>query len=155
MKRIALVTTFILFSTVLFFSFFSESSENFFPFINTSERSAIFIRDVPVKVEVADTPSARRSGLSGKVSLPQGQGMLFIFDEDDFHGIWMKDMLFAIDIIWIDNKFAVIDIKEDVQPESFPSIFRPSKRSHYVLEVDSGFVEKHNIKIGDIVQLNP
>ena len=58
-------------------------------------------------------------------------------------------MKFAIDVIWLDADYRVIDIARDVQPDSFPQIFEPSKPAFYILEVNAGFTEWNKIKIGD------
>jgi len=75
--------------------------------------------------------------------------MLFIFDNESLHGIWMKDMNFAIDILWIDEGYKVVDIKKDAKPESYPEVFIPEVPSKYVLEVNAGFLEENDIEIGD------
>ena len=123
--------------------------------IPTDEKlTTLYVRDIPLLVEIADMQFTRQLGLSGKPLLPRGEGMLFIFNTDDVHGFWMKDMLFDIDIICIDSSFNIVDIKSDATPESFPDIFKPIKKSRYVLEVNAGFVEEHSIKIGDYIRFD-
>lgn len=123
--------------------------------VSTNEKlTTLYVRDIPLLVEIADTNSLRQTGLSGKLLLERGEGMFFIFDTNDVHGFWMKDMLFDIDIIWIDSSFNIVDVKENVMPESFPQVFKPRGISRYVLEVNAGFVEEYNIKIGDSVRFD-
>ena len=74
---------------------------------------------------------------------------MFVFDQLDFHGIWMKDMKFPIDIIWLDDTQQVVTIKTYISPDSYPEVFRPTQESLYVLEVPAGFVKTAEIKIGD------
>lgn len=105
----------------------------------------ITVSGSPIAVLIADTEKERTKGLSNRSSLPPKQGMLFIFDKDDRYGIWMKDMLFSIDIIWIDEEGNIVDIIEHATPESYPQVFAPEKPARYVLEVPSGFVEIRNI----------
>ena len=54
--------------------------------------------DATLSIEIADTADERIRGLSGRPSLPEGTGLLFIFDTQGLHGIWMKDMSFPIDM---------------------------------------------------------
>jgi hypothetical protein len=68
------------------------------------------------KVEIADTPEKRRAGLMHRVSLPENQGMLFVFEKPGIYGFWMKNTLIPLDIIWLDENFKVVYIKENVQP---------------------------------------
>jgi uncharacterized protein len=111
--------------------------------------STVTIGSTRINVSVADTAEERTQGLSGRENLPENEGLLFIFEKSDRSGFWMKDMNFAIDIIWIDEQFSIIDIKENATPESYPEIFYPKQSARYVLEVPSGTVQSHNIKIGD------
>ena len=92
-------------------------------------------REATLTVEVADTPSARVRGLSGRAALPANRGLLFDFKRDGRHGIWMKDMRFAIDIIWLDHDARVVDVKRGARPETFPEVYRPKRAARYVLEL--------------------
>ena len=89
-------------------------------------------------VEVTDTAAGRVSGLSGRSSLPPRSGMLFDFKRMALPGIWMKDMRFALDIVWLDEHGRVVSKKSNVQPETFPEIFTPTQPARYVLEVAPG-----------------
>ena len=106
-----------------------------------------------VLVEIADTDLSRERGLSGRESLPEGRGMLFVFDTPDRYGFWMKDMKFPIDIIWIDSNFRIILIKEVVSPSTYPTLFRSTDPALYVLEVPSGFSTKYNLSVGNAVRI--
>ncbi|MDO8471512.1 MAG: DUF192 domain-containing protein [bacterium] len=112
----------------------------------------IKINDASIRVEVVNTPETRQKGLSGREMLPEGTGMLFIFDSPVQDGFWMKDMNFAIDIIWIDEKFRVVNIEKEVTPETFPKIFYPNQPVKYVLELPAGYTNRYYIDIGAVVQ---
>jgi uncharacterized membrane protein (UPF0127 family) len=113
-----------------------------------------------IAVEVADTKESRSLGLGGRSSLGAESGMLFVMEQRAKPTFWMKGMLIPLDFIWIlDNK--VVDILENVPPpeeaqadETLPR-YSPVSVVNRVLEVNSGFVSKHSIKIGDIIQLGP
>jgi uncharacterized membrane protein (UPF0127 family) len=102
-----------------------------------------------LKVEVAATEGARELGLGGKNSLPVDRGMLFIFDKPGIYPFWMKDMKFSIDIIWLSDDWNVIYIKKYAQPESYPETFTSESSARYVLEVNAGFADKYDLRIGD------
>ncbi len=61
----------------------------------------VTVGDLVVEVEVADTPAARSTGLSGRDALEAGTGMLFVFEAPGTHTFWMPDMAFAVDLAWI------------------------------------------------------
>jgi hypothetical protein len=110
------------------------------------------IKNTSVRAELAWTPEQRAQGLSGRQSLPAGQGMLFVFPQPETPGFWMKDMNFSIDIIWITAENVVAGVTENLTPESYPKMFYPPSPILYVLEVSAGFVKQHNIQKGDEVQ---
>ncbi|NQU83725.1 MAG: DUF192 domain-containing protein [Parcubacteria group bacterium] len=108
----------------------------------------VVIGENRLKVELADTVSKRTSGLSNRENLQDNMGMLFVFGKAERHGIWMKDMNFPIDIIWVENN-EIIDIVSNVTPEDQKTTYYPRGDSSFVLELASGFVDKNDVKIGD------
>jgi hypothetical protein len=120
---------------------------------STEKVSTISIEDAVIQIDIADSLEERVRGLSDRFILEENRGLLFVFEKSDFHGIWMKDMLFPIDIIWLDNDLSIIDFKKDVLPESYPEIFKPKEKAKYVLEVGTGFIDLHQISIGDMATL--
>lgn len=103
---------------------------------------------VSLRVEYAITDTQKEKGLSGRESIPNDYGMLFVFPKDDLYGFWMKDMLTSIDVFWLDDKGQVVSIAESVTPSSYPNVFYPSTPARYVLETVSGFAHEHNIATG-------
>lgn len=106
-------------------------------------------------VELADTVEKQLLGLSGRESLPQNGGMLFIFSESHRYTFWMKNMNFPLDIIWIKDG-RVFEINANAQPEpgvkdSELKIFIPSQAVDRVLEVNAGWTSENNINPGDEV----
>lgn len=124
---------------------------------NLSKREVV-IGEVKVSTDVADSDAERKKGLGERDSLGENDGMLFIFPEKSSNVVfWMKDMKFAIDIIWIsDNKIVKID--KNVQPE--PGVaedklkrYYPETPINFVLEVNAGFSDKNKITLGNEVQI--
>lgn len=114
------------------------------------------IGDSVIKAEIADTPNKRAKGLSGRQELASNSGMLFVFDQDNIFRFWMKGMLIPLDFIWIkDNE--VVDVLINVLPPSTGTpdqdltVYQPKVPVNKVLEVNSGFINQHGIKIGDTI----
>ena len=109
-----------------------------------------------LKVDLAQTPLAWKKGLSGRKNLKEGRGMLFVFSETKRHAIWMKDMNFPIDIIWI-KAGQVVDIMPEAPPavpgDKNPPVYLPREDAGGVLEVRAGFSQKYSLKIGELVEL--
>lgn len=106
-----------------------------------------------LSVAKALTPESWEKGLSGQRELTENQALLFVFDHSATYGIWMKDMLFPIDVLWIDQNYSVIFKKENFSPSSYPEVVYPKESALYVLELPAGFVAEHNINIGDRLSL--
>lgn len=105
---------------------------------------------------VADTEASLEQGLSGVKSLPAFGGLLMRFDHDAKWGIWMKDMHFPIDIIWLDKDKKVVYIVKDAQPDdsSDRPVFMPKDDARYVLELPAGTVQAGGIKPGLVAQFS-
>jgi uncharacterized protein len=111
------------------------------------------IADVYVQASVAKSWPDRIKGLSGTPFLPPQVVKFFEFESDGLHSIWMKDMNYSIDIIWVDADSNIVHIEEGATPESFPAMFVPATPARYVIETVDGFVKNNQIKVGDKVEL--
>jgi len=115
----------------------------------STSQTVVNIGSTEVRVNVADTEAERVQGLSGRTSLAEGEGLLFIFEQEGSQGIWMKDMHFSIDIIWAASDGTIITIASSVAPETYPEAFYAKEpRARYVLEVPAGFAKRHGIAEG-------
>lgn len=110
-----------------------------------------FTNGTVINVAVADTPEERTRGLSKREILRDDEGMIFVFDTIDRHQMWMKDMYFPIDIMWLDENFRIVDIVTGASVSSYPNTYTPRSSAGFVLEVNAGFVNRNNIKIGDTI----
>jgi uncharacterized membrane protein (UPF0127 family) len=103
-----------------------------------------------IDIEIADTESERTIGLMHRRSMPDTQGMLFIFDEEEQRSFWMRNTLIGLDIIYIRANGEIESIAKYTVPMSERSV--PSKGpATYVLEVIEGFCDRYNVKEGDKV----
>ncbi len=103
-------------------------------------------------LRVADDAEERERGLSGTPALAPNGGVLFVFPDERMHAIWMKGMLIPIDILWISASSVVIDLREDVSPDSFPAIFAPASPARFVVELSAGAAKAFGIKVGDKIE---
>ncbi|MGC8652264.1 MAG: DUF192 domain-containing protein [Candidatus Micrarchaeia archaeon] len=102
------------------------------------------------KAILADTPSKRAIGLMFRRSIGSSECMLFIFPRERRYGIWMHNMLFPIDILWLDSDMRVVDMKENAKRCAlFDCVtYTPKRAAKYVLEFNAGTIEKARIKLG-------
>ena len=108
-------------------------------------------------VEVVSTPDALSQGLSGRISLPQRQGMLFVFPKLEVHSMWMPNMYFPLDIVWIDNEKKIIKIEENISPcsgtnncTSYSSLY-PTK---YAIELNAFDASRIGLTVGKKLSFN-
>ena len=111
-------------------------------------RGMVIVGSTTIPVDIANTYATQKQGLSGRTHLPEGTGMLFVFEREDLWSMWMKDMLFSIDIVWADGDGEVITIAHEVSPQTYPNSFAPSRPARYVLELPAGFARSHGIAEG-------
>lgn len=129
----------------------------FFPlFIYAADSfQEIRIKNISLKTEIADTPFKRQQGLMNRETLADNTGMLFIFKEEGRYSFWMKNMRFALDIIWINEQKKIVELSENIPPcwAADCPIFQPQEKIKYTLEVTSGFIDKNKIKVGDYLEV--
>lgn len=112
-------------------------------------------KNITITAEVADTPYMQEKGLMVRQSLPDGNGMFFIFENQGNLRFWMKNTLIPLDMLFISENFTIVNISGNAQPcISDPCrIYSSVIPAKYVLEVNAGFAEKNGIKIGDKIRI--
>lgn len=119
------------------------------------------INGYKIILEVASTPDQQAKGLSGRNSLADDRGMLFVFSSPDIYEFWMKNMKFPIDIIFLSGD-KVVTIYRNVQPQlgldnnkadNF-TLYSPKQAVDKVIEVNAGTAEKYSLKEGDTIKIN-
>jgi uncharacterized membrane protein (UPF0127 family) len=101
-------------------------------------------------VEVMVEDEDRAMGLMFRPSLPEDRGMLFIFEGVGFHGIWMKNCRFPIDIVWLDENRKVVHLAPRVPHcvrDPCP-VYMPMRRAAYVVEMNAGSARREKIVLG-------
>lgn len=154
MKKDALLMAGLVGLIVIFIVFGGVRS--LFPQPAVLSKTKIQIGKASFDVEVAKTSQERATGLGGRQSLSDAEGMLFVFEKDDRFSFWMKNTLIPLDIIWIDKDKKIADITNSAEPEagkpdSQLRIYKPAVPVRYVLEVKGGIARQKDIRIGEQV----
>lgn len=116
-----------------------------------THQTQVYVGDQVLTARIADTPAARERGLSGTDTLANNQAMLFIFDTTGKWPIWMKDMQYDIDVVWLSDNKHVVDLLPNLSPDTYPKTFTPKQDARYVLELPAGYANQHGITFGTIV----
>ncbi|MBI3889607.1 DUF192 domain-containing protein [Candidatus Saccharibacteria bacterium] len=102
-------------------------------------------------MRVARSEQELDQGLSGTSKMPVDEALLFVFPRNQKWGIWMKEMNYPIDIVWIDENKTVVHIQRNALPSSYPdTTFRPPKPAKYVAELKAGVIDDKRITIGSL-----
>lgn len=99
-----------------------------------------------VVAEVADTPEARERGLMFREELPEGEGMLFVFEDTDIRSFWMRDTYVPLDIAFLDSALRIVDI-QPMEPET-EEFTESSEPAMFALEVPRGWFDEQGIDVG-------
>jgi uncharacterized membrane protein (UPF0127 family) len=112
----------------------------------------LYIHHKEIWVEVAKTPEERNRGLMGRKYLGQDEGMLFIFEGEDYHSFWMKNTLIPLSIAFIDRDGRIVWMT-DMKPLTLDSHV-PPRPILYALEMNKGWFSKNGIKAGDVARFS-
>lgn len=108
------------------------------------EKYEIFIDSYKIKVELAVTQKQRQKGLMYRETLPENEGMLFVFPEEQIQSFWMKNTPIPLDVAFFDSDGYLLEI-QSMQPYS-EKIHQSSEPAKYALEMNKGWFKKNNIK---------
>lgn len=99
-----------------------------------------------IDAEVAADQQNRMVGLMHRKSMPQHQGMLFVFPQQNTHCMWMRNTLLPLSVAFLDDNGVVINV-EDMQPQTEDShcARRPAR---FALEMNLGWFRERGIKSG-------
>ena len=107
---------------------------------------------VSVRAEMARTDAQQSRGFMKRKRIPDGTGMLFVFDKDERLRFWMKDTPHPLSIAYIDSSGRIRDIY-DMTPFSHAHV-ESTVSVRYALEVPKGWFDRVNIKVGDTLVLD-
>lgn len=126
-------------------------------FITDKKSIAIKIGAANYVFMVAANEETRIRGLSNFDSMGGYEGMYFIFDRLGINKMVMRDMRFPLDMIWLNGNI-ITDLAENLPPEpgraeSELTIYSNKVPGNGVLEAPAGFIAKHSLKVGDMVEI--
>lgn len=111
------------------------------------EKAKITVGDKSYNCYLAETEEDKKNGLSNIKSLPEDEGMLFIWDEEDTREMWMKDTKIPLDQIAINDDDIVVSVYKAKSEDETLIKFENTK---YILEVN----QNSGIKEGDELEFD-
>jgi uncharacterized membrane protein (UPF0127 family) len=104
-------------------------------------------------VEIADTEQEKATGYMHKTSIRPDEGMIFVYDVEEFYTFWMLNTSITLDMIWINKDLKVAHIKHSALPcIRNCDIFHPAQKAQYILEVKGGRAKQIGMELGDSVK---
>ncbi len=118
---------------------------------NMIGRTKLTIGDGVYSARLATNQVNREKGFGNLDNLDSRRALLMVFPDDGLWGIWMKDMNFPIDIVWLNASKKVVYIEQNVSPDTgIDKTYYPHVPARYVLEMSAGNVKSKNIKLGQV-----
>ena len=111
------------------------------------------IKNNKLSIKIAKTSEEKAKGLMFVESMPENQGMLFVFDDEDKRTFWMKNTLIPLDMLWIDKNKQIVDIitAQPCKQDPCPT-YSSDQKAKYILELNADYCEQDNIQKGDKVE---
>jgi uncharacterized membrane protein (UPF0127 family) len=103
--------------------------------------------DLPLKIEIPQTPGEFKTGLMFRESLDTDSGMLFVFDRVAQQSFHMSHTTIPLDIAFIDEEGCIESIKE-LTPLRREPVYSNAPVL-YALEVNRGWFTENEVKVGD------
>ena len=103
-----------------------------------------------IDVQLAQTDWQRQVGLMHRRSMPEHEGMLFVFERPGVQCFWMKDTLIPLTAAFVADDGVIVNLA-DMQPRDERS-HCPSRPVRHALEMNQGWFEAHGVKVGDVVK---
>lgn len=120
------------------------------PYPGAQTALVIFGTDT-IRAGVADDYTERVQGLKGRTSVPDGTGLLFVFEEAAERSFWMIDTLIDLDIAFMDDEFRIIRIATMTAGTS--DVTHSMGPARFALEVGAGWFAEKGIRVGTVARV--
>jgi uncharacterized protein len=113
----------------------------------------LMVNEKKIKAEVARTEDEKSRGLMFRERLEPDEGMLFIYEREEFLSFWMKNTPLPLSIAFLDRNGRIVDL-QDMEPFNLRThtSVRPAK---YALEMNRKWFQKNGVKLGDVIRMPP
>jgi uncharacterized protein len=108
----------------------------------------ILVGKIPLRVEVVDTLEKQERGLMFRQSLPENEGMLFVYREPQELAFWMRNTIIPLDIVFVGADGIILNIHQ-ARPLDESVLYRSAGAAKYVIETNQGWFSRHGIRPGD------
>jgi uncharacterized membrane protein (UPF0127 family) len=112
-------------------------------------------QQLEINVEIAANQAERERGLMFRGDLDTKQGMLFVYSNLEQRSVWMKNTLLPLDVLFLDANGRILSMLEDLPPcrKDPCRIYDSNVAAKYMLELNAGFIQQNQLKIGQVLRL--
>src|SRR4051812_24154456 len=104
-----------------------------------------------IVTEIAASEKEIMTGMMFRTKMAENEGMIFIFAGPRQVAFWMRNTLIPLSCAYIDPDGVILE-EHDMKPKDETPIPAASNRVQYVLEVNQGWFQRHNVAVGTQVR---
>jgi len=114
-------------------------------------KGTIVINNHSISTEIAETPAERQRWLTFRTEqLPLNSSLLLVYDKPDLYSLWLLNIQFNLDLIWLDNSGNIVYMKQNAVPcsntlDASKCTYKNTIPSKYIIAATSGFIKYHKI----------
>ena len=145
------LTLVIIIAAVTLFVFFENRDDT-----TDADSTSLSVNGRNYRLLVPRGEKAYTDGLSIYDSMPADSAMIFVTPNNRSSvSLWMKNMKFPIDIIWLDATHKVVHLEKNISPDTFPRSFRPPDDTPgpIAIEFAAGTIDEIDIKLDQSVEI--
>ena len=136
-----------------FFSYYYKQKNSLMTSFLESSPQFCF-SDYCLSLEIADSQEKRELWLMFREQLNEWSGMIFVFTWEDYHWMWMRNMVIPLDIIWVDKNYEVVKIvSANPCEKEICDIYKPNVKNLFVIEIGSWVAKNLWLKQWDKIEI--
>jgi uncharacterized membrane protein (UPF0127 family) len=149
-RRIPIRLLFVLIASFLMLLHGPAQAADSSPVAKPPSFKKIIVGKTPLRVEVADTLEKQERGLMFRQSMPENEGMLFVYKEPQEMSFWMRNTFIPLDIVFVGADGIILNIHQ-ARPLDESVLYPSAGSAKYVIETNQGWFARHGIRPGDRV----
>lgn len=108
-------------------------------------------KSVQFNLKVACKDEDKQMGLMNQKSLPKDNGMIFVYEEEDYYAFWMKNTYIPLSIAFLDKNKKIVDMN-NMKPHDLTPVVTNTK-AIYAIEMNLDWFTSNGVKIGDTLKI--
>ncbi|MGC8743969.1 MAG: DUF192 domain-containing protein [Verrucomicrobiia bacterium] len=111
----------------------------------------LWLGDAELLAEVASTSVELQTGMMFRKEMGENEAMLFVFQVPHQASFYMKNTYIPLSAAYINSDGVILEI-HDLEPLNEKPVTATNDNIQFVLEVNKGWFQKHNINPGTVIR---